>query len=344
MVKILIFRILGNDLQGLHGEDQTFTNLKFTLENESEFPNTTKMFLLNRIYDLYKKNKIIKLLESYNYKYIEIPFNLNEYKKISYDKNIDKLIKNHKNVRSNKNIFIGLREHNLYLVNNNGSRNYCIEYGKNKGFDWIFPLDSNAFFTDYHFKEVYSLIVNNNNIEYIIIPQVRIASGKLKNEDIFYSRDIIENLKTNEPQIGFKSNSRLLFNPKIPYGSCPKAELLRVLGVPGRWENWNDNKKFYDIDDRPKENVNYKLIGKVIRLNPNEKKNGANNFNNRMLGLNKLILNIRNTERLDNNLDIIERFTENKKLARIYKDNYLLILLFILLLVFLFNKFIFKNS
>ena len=344
MVKILIFRILGNDLQGIHGNNQTITNLKFTLENESEFPNTTKMFLLNRIYDLDKKNKIIKMLDSYNYKYLDIPFEIEEYKKIIYDKNIDKLIKNHKNVRSNKNIFIGLREHNLYLVNNNGSRNYCIEYGKRKGFDWVFPLDSNSYFTDYHFKEIYKILKKDNKVEYLIIPQVRIASGKLKNEDIFFSKDIIENLNTNEPQIAFKNISKIIFNSKIPYGASPKAELLRVLRVPGRWSGWLDNKKYYDIKDRPKQNVNYKLIGKVIRLNPQEKNNGKDNFNNRMVGLYRFVKYIRNTEGFDNNLDILERFTENKKLDMEYKDNYLLILLFILLFLFLFKKFIFKNN
>ena len=30
----LIIRILGNDLNGLHGNNQTITNLEFTLKNE----------------------------------------------------------------------------------------------------------------------------------------------------------------------------------------------------------------------------------------------------------------------------------------------------------------------
>ena len=50
MVKILIIRILGNDLEGLHGQNQTLDNLKFTLENEPKFPNCKKMFLLNRMH------------------------------------------------------------------------------------------------------------------------------------------------------------------------------------------------------------------------------------------------------------------------------------------------------
>ena len=53
MVKIVIFRVLGNDLSGIHGHRQTVENLKFTLENESKFPK--KIFILNKIYDL-KKN------------------------------------------------------------------------------------------------------------------------------------------------------------------------------------------------------------------------------------------------------------------------------------------------
>ena len=54
MNKFLIIRILGNDLEGLHGSNQTLTNLKFTLENEPNFNNVDKVYLLNRIYD--KKN------------------------------------------------------------------------------------------------------------------------------------------------------------------------------------------------------------------------------------------------------------------------------------------------
>tara|TARA_Y100000389_G_C17326948_1_gene446077 strand:+ start:754 stop:945 length:192 start_codon:yes stop_codon:yes gene_type:complete len=58
----LIIRILGNDLSGLHGENQTYNNLKFTLENEPEFKNTDKIFLLNRIYNQEKKKFIHRFI------------------------------------------------------------------------------------------------------------------------------------------------------------------------------------------------------------------------------------------------------------------------------------------
>ena len=51
--------MLGNDLVGLHHPKQTIENLKFTLEHESDFPDTDKVFVLNRIFDENKQKKII---------------------------------------------------------------------------------------------------------------------------------------------------------------------------------------------------------------------------------------------------------------------------------------------
>ena len=57
--KKIIIRILGNDLEQIHGEDETYANLKFTLENESEFIYTDKLNILNKIVDTTKKNRMI---------------------------------------------------------------------------------------------------------------------------------------------------------------------------------------------------------------------------------------------------------------------------------------------
>ena len=38
--RILLFRIWGNDLGSLYRENQTYDNLLFTLQNETEFKNT----------------------------------------------------------------------------------------------------------------------------------------------------------------------------------------------------------------------------------------------------------------------------------------------------------------
>ena len=78
----LIIRILGNDLEGLHGNNQTITNLEFTLKNEYMFNNTKKIFVLNRIINIEKKKVIIKLLNYYNVEFIDLPFNIDEFNKL----------------------------------------------------------------------------------------------------------------------------------------------------------------------------------------------------------------------------------------------------------------------
>ena len=67
----IIIRILGNDLEQIHGYDQTYENLKFTLENESEFINTDKLFVLNKILPD-KKKKLIDLLNYTSVHWFEI--------------------------------------------------------------------------------------------------------------------------------------------------------------------------------------------------------------------------------------------------------------------------------
>ena len=327
-MKILLFRILGNDLPGIHGNTQTINNLKFTLENESKFPYTDKIYLLNRIYDRNKRKKIINLLKKYNTRFLEIPFNLNEYFNIKYDNNIDNLIKTN---LKNKEFLRLIKKHNLYLINNNGSRNFCINYGKKNNYDWIFPLDSNSFFTNKYFNQLLKIIQTQKNLDYLIIPQIRIKDLNIQNNEILFNQNKLEKLKINEPQIAFHKNSKLLFNENIPYGFSPKAEFLRMIDVPGKWKNWNDNLKYYNIKDRKKQIVNYIIISKVIRLNPQEKYNGFNNFNRRIIGLYNLIKLIRNQNKK------IEYFNNLNK-SKLYKKNYLFYLLLVLTILIILIK------
>ena len=117
MKNILFFRILGNDLKSLHGENQTLNNLAFTLKHEPDFPDTDKMFLLNRIYDKTKKNNIISLLNKYNVRYIDLPFEEKKFKKIRYNKSIDHhRIKNTYKVGSE---YLVVTENTIYVLSAN---------------------------------------------------------------------------------------------------------------------------------------------------------------------------------------------------------------------------------
>lgn len=288
--KYLIIRILGNDLKGLHGNNQTLDNLKFTLENEKLNDRFDSIYFLNRIHDENRKRDLKNILKKYNKKYLDIPFEKNKFNKLSKLTNIDiNSIKNLKNTSHPKLVKIQreLRDHNLYLINNNGCRNTGINYGKNKNYVWTFVLDSNSFFTNDQLNEITSNI--KKDTEYIILPQIRV-----KNNNDIYNKKILNNIEKQEPQIGFKNTSKLIFNEKIPYGSSPKAELLRVLNVPGKWTNWKDNEFVYGIKDRKVvENVKYQIFSGVIRLSSNNSDNNIiNNYSNRTVGLYNLIKNI----------------------------------------------------
>lgn len=79
--QIHLYRILGNDLPPRHKPGQVLQNLKFILENESNFPNTKKWWLLNRIVDSEYESAILDMLKRHKQDYIRIPFEDGEYMK-----------------------------------------------------------------------------------------------------------------------------------------------------------------------------------------------------------------------------------------------------------------------
>lgn len=82
--KIILYRIIGNDLPPRHKEGQTLSNLQFILDHEPSFPDTHKIFLLNRIIDPINEATIIRLLDSYHMDYIRVPFVQQEYEKLDF--------------------------------------------------------------------------------------------------------------------------------------------------------------------------------------------------------------------------------------------------------------------
>lgn len=82
--QIILYRIIGNDLPPRHKEGQTLSNLQFILDHEPSFPNTQKIFLLNRIIDPVNEATIIRLLDSYHMQYIRVPFDQQEYEQLDF--------------------------------------------------------------------------------------------------------------------------------------------------------------------------------------------------------------------------------------------------------------------
>ena len=78
---IILYRVLGNDLPPRHKAGQILQNVRFILNNEPKFPNTRKVWLLNRIVDEDYEKALIQLLDSYEQEYLRIPFEISEYQK-----------------------------------------------------------------------------------------------------------------------------------------------------------------------------------------------------------------------------------------------------------------------
>ena len=72
---IYMVRIIGNCLPDINDPNQNYSNLKYILENEEEYPNIKKVWVLNRIVDKNMEDKYIKLLKQNNKHYETIPFN-----------------------------------------------------------------------------------------------------------------------------------------------------------------------------------------------------------------------------------------------------------------------------
>jgi hypothetical protein len=303
--KYLIARIIGNDISTIHGNNQTYNNLLFTLKNESKFKNTDKIFILNRIIDKKNLSNIIKLLKKYSYPYINIKFDYNEFKKIpKLEKNIISLCHNilHKKnfyVKENHCILLsnGLLNYKLYIMNINYARNICIKYGKSNGYEWTFALDSNSYFTEEYYNDI---ILNiEKETEYITIPQIRLSEGSYNNNDILKSPDKMNALRFNEHQLAFKNTSEYIFNENIPYGTMNKGEFLNALGVPGLWNSWIRDLERINIKQRKFENIKYQTLSKIIRLNPENKNNKREtNWINRFIGTYILIKKIINENKI----------------------------------------------
>ena len=286
--KNIIIRILGNDLSLLHNDEQTYSNLLFTITHEPAFKNTDKFYLLNRIINPVKRQNIINLLNVHSIPFAEIPFihaEFNQLPKLKATSTLlcEKILKTKSSTRDENTILSNvLAPYRLYIMNINGARNYCIEYGKKNGYEWIFVLDSNNFLT----QEYYDSIMNNvkNTTEYISIPQIRLMEGNFSNDIILSSPKMLESLDEQEHQLAFKNTSTYVFNPDIPYGTMNKGEFLNALGVPGKWSGWINDLTRINIQQRNFINAPYQTLSKIIRLSPNNPKNNIRaNWLNRML-------------------------------------------------------------
>jgi hypothetical protein len=243
---IVLYRILGNDLPPRHSLNQTVTNLLFILQNEPSFENVTKIWILNRIVNNQIEQTLINILNQYNQYYIRIPFDWNIYRHISY--HIPSIYPTeeyfntthfYKLSPTNKVRLIDTLYHKktLYVMNNNGARNFALRHGKQKTeAQWLMIFDGSCFLSQNGFDEIrQALLINGSRIQYLIVPMSRLVN----NNDLFRMMKIEAK---EEPQIIFRRDSTIEFLETIRYGRGPKEEILTHLGArkafwrPFKWE------------------------------------------------------------------------------------------------------------
>jgi len=191
-----IIRILGNDLVPRHGVGQTIANLQFTLENESDFANCKKLWLVNRIIDKDCEMAVISLLEKYNQTFQVLPFETEHYE-MSWTR-YEKL---------------------RYIVKLNNARNLAVSEGR-KLSKWIFPLDGNVFIPDGGWKNITFYLDNLSN-KLFKITMYRINHS---NDEVFTFDP--KKYTNQEPQVILRCDNFDAFDESLAYANSNKEEFL----------------------------------------------------------------------------------------------------------------------
>ena len=288
--EFIILRIIGNDLPPLHDKEQSINNITYILQNEVIEDNSLRVWILNRIISKSKLIKIKNLLDQNNEKYYEIEFIPQDFIKQSFSDfdgsnfifqnskayyNLEKGLKN-------KLLNLIIKNHNKYLMNNNGARNFALQLGKKLKGKWIFPLDGNIYIDPKNWSEICK-DSKKEGFNYMFLPMARVSnkSDLEKNKNLYFNE---------EPQIAFKFDSQLSFDEKYVYGSRPKIELLQRLLIIDLWGSIRANipNYLYGFKDRTRHFYDYKFSSGVIRLPPNM----SNSFTeDSKINLNKRALN-----------------------------------------------------
>jgi hypothetical protein len=260
----ILVRVLGNDLPPRHKCGQTLANLEFILQHERNWPELAKHWVVNRIWDRRIENEILRVLDSLGQSYLHIPFDLRKYAQEPFDYRALPCASSTEFRRMSRPQRLradlhARRNRSNYAINNNGARRAALDYGRDKA-KWVLPWDGNSFLTENAWQEIKQAIWDNDNLPYLVVPMARVADNRQLLDDTFHPK------ATEEPQIIFRCDALETFDPGRPYGRRPKVELLWRLGVPGPWDQFEDDP--WDLSRPPlsREAGKFASAGWVARL------------------------------------------------------------------------------
>jgi hypothetical protein len=236
----VLYRIIGNDLPPRHTAGQSLRNLGFILEHEPVLPDCDKRFVVNRIVDAEMEKSVLNLLDQSGCRFLHIPFEREVYRNIPWDiegvptefapwtKRFAELGRDYQG-RALMRLY---RHKNNYVMNNNGARNAALRDGRGAA-KWVLPWDGNCFVTESAWDEITAAVRAAPELPYFIVPMARVTDNARLREDKYRPAAL------EEPQVMFRSNAALEFDPEYPYGRRPKVNLFWRLGVPGEWDSWS---------------------------------------------------------------------------------------------------------
>ncbi len=222
-MKYDLWRILGNDLPPRHPDTQTETNLRFVLDNEFNFNDCRKRFLINRIYDNDKIQRIIDAAQTNSFSVDIIPFEKDVFNALgSYQKKVH------------------------YLTNVNSARNYCIQKSLSDGADVVCPMDGGMFFREDGWGRFQIICEENPNDGFFSFATWRVEHPyTMLNPDtppLLYSNYKFGEASAvglTEFQLAVTKHADCFFDETLVYGREDKVELLYRLGISGLWDHWN---------------------------------------------------------------------------------------------------------
>ncbi|MFI2810117.1 glycosyltransferase [Microbulbifer sp. JSM ZJ756] len=156
---ILFVRTIGNDIQGLHDENQSLGNLEYILKNEGELPGVDKLFIINRVVSRHKLEKIVRLLRYYKMPYLELAFEADRFKEIPLveqptpgeGENCIRALPDLRELVHK----VAIRSHrSAYLLNNLGAKNFALNCGAKNGYKWVLPWDGNCILSNEEFLKI----------------------------------------------------------------------------------------------------------------------------------------------------------------------------------------------
>jgi hypothetical protein len=156
--RIVIYRLIGNDMPPLQERGQLRWNTRYALDNEPHFHGVTKRWILNRIWNNDDYEGVYGDLLSAGVKRRDIVSNCFDIKKYqSYETKEEKL---------------------FYLTARNEGRNIGIIDGRNSGFEWSVILDGNTFITEDSWKSIEKALVvgSEEKKSYMKIPYHQVHS------------------------------------------------------------------------------------------------------------------------------------------------------------------------